>query len=185
MLPLPRAVEVRLEDQFLPSLGATRPVMGFHISIIGPFFWTTADTAEPLARLREVCAQTRLPQLVIHGIDIIENAPDDCAVFLTVRPVRVLRSLQQSLLQVLGNTITPQYHRAGPFRPHITIGLGLPSRVAQTLGKSAASSFHACLDVAELWLVEQRHQSPWRSLLALSLGSAAEPRGLDAESADG
>lgn len=190
MVRLPRAVEVRIEDRFLPSIGATRPAMGYHVSIVGPFYWAVDDQQAPLARLRHACAHARPLLLRIRGIDVFENAPDDCGVFLGVGPVRPLQALRQQLLVALGEAITPQYQRSGPFRPHVTIGLNLPSQVGRTLLQSGRAPFRAHFEAREIWLLEQRPQNPWRPLLAFGLGLAADgstpaPRELGREETDG
>ena len=190
MIRLPRTTEVRIEDRFLPSVGATRPPMGYHISIVGPFYWASDNVEPSLSRTNSACAQASPLALRIRGVDVFENAPDDCGVFLHVGPVRPLRALRERLLAALGEAITPQYHRVGPYRPHVTIGLNLPSRVGQALLQSGKQPFRARFAADEVWLMEQRPQSPWRPLLAFCLGSAANgseraPRRLDMEHIDG
>ncbi|MEN6478721.1 MAG: 2'-5' RNA ligase family protein [Anaerolineales bacterium] len=185
MIPLPRAVAVRIEDRFLPKLGATRPAMGYHISLVGPFFWVDQMTDNTLERLQRACARAKPLQLTISGLDVFENAPDDCGVFLNVHPLGPVRQLYEQMLAALSDDITLQYHRAGPYRPHITIGLNLPSQVCQSLRNSVVTPFHARFCANELWLMEQPPMSPWLPLLALSLGSAKPPRALSRERADG
>lgn len=185
MIPLPRAVAVRIEDRFLPRLGVTRPAMGYHISLVGPFYWVDRMTEDVLARLCRACAQAEPLQLTISGLDIFENAPDDCGVFLDIHPLRPMRQLHDQMLAALGESITLQYHRSGPYRPHITIGLNLPSQVCQSLRNTVVTPFRARFRANELWLMEQQPMSPWLPLLALSLGSGKPPRDLSREREDG
>ena len=185
MLPVPRAIEVLIEDRFLPSIGATRPPLGYHVSIIGPFFWEGDARASALARVQQACAELSPLRLTVQGIDVFENAPDDCAVFVGIGPVRRLRRLHQRVLTALGGAIGMQYQRSGPFRPHITLGLNLPSRPCHGLRRDADASWHAHFLATELRLMEQQPQTPWRTLLSFSLGTDDAPRPLDAEQSDG
>jgi len=185
MLPLPRAIEVAIEDRFLPSIGASRPAMGYHISVVGPFYWAGDERRPALARLREACAEMSPLRIIAQGIDVFENGPDDCAVFVSVGPVARLQRLRRHALRALGDGAKMQYERLGPFRPHITLGLNLPSRVRDGLLKHATQPFRVQFPASELWLMEQRPQSPWQPLLAFALGTDAAPRALDVEQNDG
>jgi 2'-5' RNA ligase len=185
MLPVPRAIEVKIEDRFLPRLGATRPSMGYHVSIAGPFFWVHEAHEPALERVQRVCAELSPARLAVQGIDVFENAPDDCAVFIEIGPVRRLRRLHRHVLGALGSAVSMQYQRSGHFRPHITLGLNLPSHACDSLRQNAGNPWRAHFLVTEMWLIEQRPQNPWRPLLSFSLGTGDAPHPLSMERNDG
>ncbi len=185
MLPLPRALQVRIEDRYLPSVGATRPSMGYHISIVGPFFWRDQDTDAALETIARVCAATKPLRISLHHADVFRNAPDDNGVFIAVRPVWALRRLHRRLRRALRQEIALQHQYGGLFRPHITLGLNLPAPSRDTLLRSARKPLDSRFEAAELWLMEQRPQDPWRPLFSFALGRDEPPHPLHEETGGG
>ncbi len=71
---LPRQVEVRIEDAYLALAGTTKPVMGYHISLLGPFHVPDEADSPFLANIGAVPAGVQrgrdpsTPNLVGGGI---------------------------------------------------------------------------------------------------------------------
>lgn len=185
MIPLPRALQVRIEDRFLPSIGASRPSMGYHITVLGPFFVTAEEPEQILPAIAESCAASAPMRISLQHVDVFENAADDHAVYISVRPLWALRRLHRRLYQALQHQVKAQYTRLEPYRPHITLGLNLPAQSRDILLRSAHEPFEALFEADEIWLMEQGPQGPWQPLFAFRLGQHQEPRPLGIEHSHG
>jgi 2'-5' RNA ligase len=168
---IPRPVEVRIEDAFLTLVGITRPIMGFHITLVGPFMWV-AESPPPRAldRLARLCLRIQPLEVEIDGQGAFVGAESN-AVYLRVRRDEALCRLQAQADHLLRAHITLQ--REFPpdkYVPHVTLGLGLsPDERDRALVILADAGFSATVAVRELHLVEEQPGSPWRPLLALPL----------------
>ena len=180
---LPREVEVRIEDAFLGLLSTSKPTIGYHITLLGPFLLLVDDLDACVARIVQVCYHTRPFSVRVGGLGAFKES-DDNAVFLDVlENDRVVR-LHRRLVRATQEDIRPQYAWSRgpgpqPFRPHITLGLGLTDRELQTfLRTSDDGAVDEAFGICELSLVEQRPGEPWHYVnafpLAAQVGGPAE-----------
>lgn len=174
---LPRQVQVQIEDAFLTQVGITRPIMGFHITLVGPFTWL-AESPPPrvLDRLARLCLRTQPIEIGIGGQGAFVGLESN-AVYLRVERHEALCRLQARADHLLRTHITLQ--REFPpeqYVPHVTLGLGLTSEERdRALATLAEARFSAAVPVNELDLVEEQPGSPWRPVLTLPLAGQPPP----------
>lgn len=187
MIRLPRHIEVALEDLFLPQPAASRPVMGYHISIVGPFYWRQPITDQCVAVLQGVCARCAPPQVFLGGLGVFNNAPDDQVVYVRVVNSETLLTLREELMGVLGDKVIFQREQEPDgYVPHVTLALNLSHGEAKgLLATDGASEFEAAFEASEVLLVRQEPNCPWKPLIALVVGRDDPPRLLAAEHQDG
>lgn len=177
LILLPRAAEIRIEEIFLPLAGITKPTMGYHISVLGPFF-VRAERPDRLSELVPTACRPSPPFSVrLAGLGAFRS-PGDNSVFIQIvdpKPVLALheamrRGLEPDLL------LTDERYRAwnvNEYEPHVTLGLNLSDReLAQLLHVGQDHPFDLSFGVKEIWLAEQPPGAPWRMLRAFPLGQA-------------
>ncbi|MHB1317033.1 MAG: 2'-5' RNA ligase family protein [Anaerolineae bacterium] len=174
---IPRPIEVQIEDAFLTLVGITRPIMGFHITLVGPFMWI-AEKAPPrvLDRLARLCLRTQPIEIQISGQGAFVGLESN-VVYLQVERHEGLCRLQAQADHLLRKHIALQ--RESPpeqYVPHVTLGLGLtPEERDRALATLAEARFSAAVPVNELDLVEEQPGSPWRPVLTLALAGQPPP----------
>jgi 2'-5' RNA ligase len=174
---LPRPVEVQIEDAFLTLVGITRPIMGFHITLVGPFMWIAeSPPARLLDRLSRLCLRTQPMEIEIDGQGAFVGVESN-AVYLRVARQTALCRLQAQTDHLLRPHILLQRDLApDKYVPHVTLGLGLtPEERDRALSTLADAHFSAAVPVCELHLVEEPPGSPWRSMLTLPLAGQPPP----------
>ena len=178
VIRIPREIEVQIEDTFLTLVGITRPIMGFHITLVGPFLWKGDANSAVLDQLAQSVQNYEPFQVTIGGSGAFVGE-DANAVYIAVEQSPALRELQARahwLLRphiVLQREIPPE-----EYIPHVTLGLGLtPEERDRALVALADRPITATLEVAELHLVEETAQSPWRAVRSFPLAGQlpAEP----------
>ncbi|MGC9358842.1 MAG: 2'-5' RNA ligase family protein [Anaerolineae bacterium] len=187
VIRLPREHEVRIEDAYLGLSGLTKPVISYHITLLGPFR-LRREPAEAVASILDAACQRWEPfQVRVHRVGFFER-PDDHVAYLDVAtPERVI-ALRDFLLKQLLPLVLPENDRVAQFtlahyHPHVTLGLDLSD--VQRREILAATDKHP-LDLSFLvdcvWLVSQFGASPWRYERSFALsGDAQLPCAPDAE----
>ena len=178
---LPRAVEVHIEDAYLSMLGTTRPNMGYHITLLGPFYICDHCKAAALERVRAICQDTEPFSLRLQGLGTFAEQNNNVVYVRIADPTR-LATLHNTLLNETERLVTIQNARfrewtAERYMPHVTVGLGMTdSELSEFLRGSARFEIDATLAVSRLWLVEQYPNGPWRYVAEFPLGqSTGEP----------
>ncbi len=176
VIRIPRAIEVQIEDTFLTLVGITRPIMGFHITLVGPFLWKGDADNSVLDRLAQSVQSYEPFQVTIGGSGAFVGE-DANAVYIAVQHSAALRRLQAGahwLLRphiVLQREIPPE-----AYLPHVTLGLGLtPDERDRALVALANEPITATLEVVALHLVEEKPQSPWRAIGTFPLAGQPPP----------
>jgi 2'-5' RNA ligase len=176
---LPRAVEVRIEDAYLSMLGATRPIMGYHVTLLGPFYILDHCEAVTTQRVQAVCQHTEPFAIRLQGLGTFTEQ-DNNVVYVRIADPSHLAALHNNLLRETEDVIVPQNERyrewtAEHYMPHVTVGLGMmDSELAEFLRGSFRFEIDDTLEVTRLWLVEQRPSGPWQYVAEFALGNCVE-----------
>ncbi len=168
--PLPRGLEVRIEDLFLGLLGTSKPIMGYHITLVGPFVWQ-AEPREPyLERIAQVCAGWQPFSVRLNGLSAFRTANRN-AVYIPAQEADDLAALQRELQALLVPAITLQHEfPQETYQPHVTLGLGLTdSELRRVMAGSQERELDERFIVDEIYLVEERPSAPWRCIRTFSL----------------
>lgn len=175
---LPREVEVRLEDAFLSLVGVSKPVVGYHITLIGPFAWR-AESKEALDRLRQICATWRPFEIRFGDVGCFRGSNRN-ALYIRVLS-KMLEDLRRELWEALIPFIVVDSPGAGEeYLSHVTLALGLTDEELQRVVASLqTSTVEARFTVTDLHLLEERFQTPWRSIHTFPLGAGAALNGKD------
>lgn len=176
VIRIPRAIEVQIEDAFLTLVGITRPIMGFHITLVGPFLWNSDADSGVLDQLAHSCQSVEPFQITIGGSGAFVGE-DANAVYIAVEHSEALRELQARAHRLLHPQIALQREIAPEaYIPHVTLGLGLtPEERDRALVSLSNQAITATLQVVELHLVEQRPQSPWHLIRTFPLAGQPPP----------
>jgi 2'-5' RNA ligase len=176
---LPRSVEVLIEDVFLGLAGATKPTMGYHITVLGPFYLDEKVDYRFLTPVQQVCVRWQPFEVDISTVSFFE-APDDNAVYLRVLDGDGLIELHDDLLSAVGKIATMQNERIREwnetlYAPHVTLALKLSDKeLPQFLRKAASQDLHASFMVHEIWLCRQEPHAPWQYVAHFLLGTDEE-----------
>jgi len=187
VIRLPREHEVKIEDAYLGLSGLTKPVISYHITLLGPFR-LRRDTTKPIEGiLADACQRWESFQVRVHGVGVFETPGDHVAYLNVVTPERVM-ALRGFLLKQLLPLVLPENDRVAQFtlahyHPHVTLGLGLSDAQRQEI--LVATDTHP-VDLSFLvdcmWLVSQSGASPWHYERSFPLGGDAQsPCAPDAE----
>lgn len=176
VIRIPRAIEVQIEDTFLTLVGITRPIMGFHITLVGPFLWKGDADNSVLDRLAQNVQDYEPFQVTIGGSGAFIGE-DANAVYIAVEQSPPLRELQARAHALLHPHITLQREISPEeYIPHVTLGLGLtPEERDRALTALSRQPITATLPVVELHLVEEKPQSPWRLIHTFPLAGQPPP----------
>lgn len=179
---LPREVEVRIEDAYLNPAGASRPLMGYHISLLGPFFLPDKTRALALNSIAEVCRSHSPLAVRVAGLDVF-RAENDNVVFIKIVNPEPLIALHADLTRATEGRIILQRDRCEDdqeieecYTPHVTLGLGLSDEQLEHFMHSAAATrtLDATFEVASLWLADEAPPRPWQYVEEYALGKTSE-----------
>ena len=176
---LSRQVEVRIEDLFLSLPGATKPILGYHITILGPFFLPDEVERNSLTGVSDACRRFHTFGIRIAGVGAF-RAPDKNTAYLGVAEPEPLRSLYSALYAATEGQVAYQYDYSGRdpshFVPHVTLALDLADRELEMfLGGANDMLFDEAVDISEIWLAEQKPNSPWQYVTDYVLGDVPRP----------
>lgn len=180
---LPRALEVRIEDAYLSMLGTTRPIMGYHVTLLGPFYIRDHCESVAVQRVQAVCRRTEPFAIRLQGLGTFAEQNNN-VVYVRIADPSHLAALHNTLLHETEDVISPQNERyrewtAERYMPHVTVGLGMTdSELAEFLRGSFRFEIDAALDVTHLWLVEQHPNGPWQHVAEFPLGERIQEPGV-------
>ncbi|MBC7237896.1 MAG: 2'-5' RNA ligase family protein [Chloroflexi bacterium] len=164
---LPRAVEIRIEDVFLGLAGATKPTMGYHITVLGPFFLADGIDPRSLTPVSQVCARWRPFEVYISGLSAFQTK-DDNTVYLRVQDCNRIVDLHYDLLRATRGLINMQDERIlrwneEQYEPHVTLALNLVDKgLAEFMRAAATRDLQASFTVDKIWLCLQEPNGPWQ-----------------------
>jgi 2'-5' RNA ligase len=176
MLCLPRRVEVLIEDAFLRLAGSTRPAVGYHITLWGPFTLAEGvEGADLVAAVAVVGARWQPLRIHLEGLGAFRK-PNDNVVYMRLRDPEELAALHHALLDALAGTFAVDERSASwtgaRYSPHVTLGIGLSDAETDEFLRSAtARAFAAEFEAFAIWLVRQQPSGPWENLAGLPLGA--------------
>jgi 2'-5' RNA ligase len=168
--PLPRTLEVRIEDLFLGLLGTSKPIMGYHITVVGPFAWVDEPDESRLARIGEICAGWPAFAVRLQGLGAFRS-PESNAIYIPVRKAEQIAALHRVLQITLRGAIMPdrELPQEG-YLPHITLGLGLTDgELERVMAGVQERKLDERLLVQEIRLVEEGPSAPWRCIQTFAL----------------
>ncbi|MFH1084723.1 MAG: 2'-5' RNA ligase family protein [Chloroflexota bacterium] len=180
LIRVPRAVEVRIEDIFLHLQGTTKPLMGYHVTVLGPFQLPAGSDPLGLVGIEEVCRRQPPIEIELAGLGGFISH-DDNAIFVHVVDSEEGLRLHAELLASLAEQIEFPDERARlwnvrDYRPHVTLGLGLSDKQFESLLRAASDRHcHARFVAHEVLLMVQAPNEPWRTIATYPLGPAAAP----------
>jgi 2'-5' RNA ligase len=170
LVRLPRPVEVAIEDTYLNLLGTTKPSMGYHISLLGPFHLLEGGAPETaLSGVPAVCQRWEPFAVRISGLNVFRS-PDQNVVYLDIVNPALLVALHRDLLEATAGLIIPQDDRYREwtierYQPHVTLGLGLSDKELDSfLHSGLTHKLDESLEIKSIWLAGQAAHGPWRYL---------------------
>jgi 2'-5' RNA ligase len=176
---LPRPIEIRVEDLYLHIAGSTKPTMGYHITLVGPFFVLGDGDHRTLSGITEVCRDWQPFSVRLGGLGSYVS-PDNSAVYLRLMDPAPISALNHALTLALAGQIEtqivciPEIDEAC-YQPHVTLALMLTDRELGEFRRVGSEELTgASFEINELWLVQEMSNSSWRFVECYPLGDAAE-----------
>jgi 2'-5' RNA ligase len=164
---LPRAVEVRIEDAFLGIAGSTKPVMGYHITLLGPCLLQEGAFQAFAAAVTAACRRWSPFEVRVTGLGAF-RAKDDNVAYLEIADPRNVVALHEDLLRATDGLVIPQDERyrewcTTAYQPHVTLGLGLSdAELEEFLRAGGQRRFDERFKVTRIWLAAQAPQGLWQ-----------------------
>ncbi len=176
VIRVPREIENRIEDLFLGLSGTTKPVMGYHITLVGPFL--LRDGADPdLPEVTRICQGYAPFEVELTDLGAFQQINSNAVYVNLADPSHVIR-LHEDLMAALAHVIEFADERSlqwntHSYHPHVTLALGLSDKALEAfplgnIGHRCHSSFIA----DAIWLVAQRPNEPWRHLTCYALNAS-------------
>ena len=182
VIRVPRELENRLEDIYLNLAGTTKPVMGYHVTLLGPFSLVRGRDDLDHSQIEAVC-RVREPFVVeLEGLHVSAE-PNSNAILVDIVGPQEIIGLHDDLLAALGDQITFTTERARRwnlcnYRPHVTVALGLSDKeLAAFPVERSARQCHASFQVTSVSLAADNPSEPWRHLKSFHLGAGPHPSG--------
>ncbi|MBN1399249.1 MAG: 2'-5' RNA ligase family protein [Anaerolineae bacterium] len=179
VIRVPREIENKIEDLFLGLAGTTKPVMGYHITLLGPFALKPGiDGSEALGDIQRVCRRHEPFEIRLAGLEA-SREPDSNAVYLGVLDAHRSTALHADLLDLLSRHIEfaderSEVRNTEQFRPHVTLALGLTDKALSTFPlESLEHRCRSAFSADEIWLVTQEPDEPWQHVRSFPLGASA------------
>jgi 2'-5' RNA ligase len=177
---LPRDVQLRIEDTYLHWQGITRPSMGYHVSVLGPFVIAVGHSQDDLAVIADVCLKQPSFHLLLGEPGVFQNTGNEVAYLALYNP-EPMRLLHKMLLESTREIVaapSPEYHlwTVEQYVPHVTLGIGLNREMAAEFLLYARR--HPCTlrcHVQELSLLKQLGGSVWQQLAQFALKGVNKP----------
>jgi len=175
---IPRELEVRIEDTFLALAGATKPAMGYHVTLAGPFWLRDDAGPESLAQLRRLTERSDRMSVRVSGLGAFE-APNDNTVYLPVQYSPALWDLRDQVVEAVSHCaeFADEHVRAwnlGAYHPHISLGIKVSDReLLEFWSQGDRSETVLSFDVDRVWLAEQVPNGPWQHVAEFPLGDLA------------
>jgi len=175
VIRVPRDVEVRIEDTYLSVIGMTKPTMGYHLTLLGPFRLSDDLTAPHLPAVTRLCREQAPFEVHLAGLGVYRTE-DNNAVYLGVTEPEKVASLHTHLLEVTRDVALPENETLRvwtieKYNPHVTLGLGMSdSELQEFLRLAQTRGLEASFTVNSIWLVAQDTSGPWEFVTEYRLG---------------
>lgn len=169
LIRLPRAVEVLIEDRFLHGIGTTRPTMGYHITLLGPFRLHEDADAAVLDKAAQVCRAWPAFDVRLAGLGTFEMRDRNTLFIPVISPERLI-ALHDALLTALEGDILLGRDPSEGYQPHVTLGIGLLDTDIPALFRDAAM-LDETFAVRKIWLAAQPPNVPWLHLASYPLSA--------------
>ena len=175
VIRVPHETGIAIEDRFLALAGISKPSMGYHITLVGPFFLGEGQDVGVFEALAVVCERAFPVGVEVNGLGVFSGR--DHTVYLPVVENEDLLRLHRALLTYLRPHIVQQYDRCesdeNQFLAHITLGLGLSDKELEAFCQdNGQPAFRTAFSRRAVWLAEQRPNTPWRYRDQYALGEA-------------
>ena len=176
---VPREVEVLIEDAYLHLAGSTRPLMGYHVTLLGPFYLLGDSPLDALPGLAEVCGATRPFDLVATGMGAF-HAGDTHTVYLSAGEGPQPDALHWALVEALHDDVEMcnehvRVWNLEGYKPHITLGMNLTDQeldAFMTLGLVREPEIR--FTVNQISLVQEALNGLWQHVACYPLGATAD-----------
>lgn len=172
---LPREVEVRIEDTYLGLVGITKPTMGFHITLVGPFHLPEGAGMEALSGVADVCARWQPFRVRVYGLGTFE-VEENNVVYLHVAEAQRIMALHDDLLEETAACVVHQNEQyrewnVESYYPHVTLGLGLSDQELSILLHDAANRvLDETFEISRIWIAAQPPHGSWHYVASYTLG---------------
>lgn len=175
---VPRDIEVIIEDAYLHLAGSTRPLMGYHVTLLGPFYLLGDSAHDALPGLVKVCDATRPFELVVTGMGAF-HAGDTHTVYLSAGKGDQPDALHWALVEAMRDEIEMcnehiRVWNMERYHPHITLGMNLTDRELDdfmTLGLVHDLEIRFAVD--RISLVQEGLNGLWQHVACYPLGATA------------
>jgi len=173
---LPRDAEVRIEDAYLSVIGVTRPAMGFHLTVLGPYRLAPGVPSPHLPAVAQACRAFKPFAVRLSGLAVFRNESDS-AVYLRVSDPEPVVMLHERLLRAARNDVVPENEQIRDrmfenYTPHVTLGLHMADPDLDEflrLGEQRRVDVQFAVD--RVWLVSQVPGGPWEYIAWYPLGT--------------
>ncbi len=175
VIRVPRDIEVRIEDTYLSVIGVTKPSMGYHLTLLGPFLLADSVAGPHLPAVTRLCREEAPFDVHLAGLGT-SRSENSNAVYLGVADPDKVMSIHNRLLDVTRDITTPENETLRiwtieRYSPHVTLGLGMTdSELEEFLRLVQARDVQASFTVDRIWLVEQAPGGPWEFVAEYRLG---------------
>jgi 2'-5' RNA ligase len=176
LVRVPREVEVRIEDTFLSVIGATKSSMGYHLSLLGPYYLAEGQSSPFLPAIARVCRTHGPFTLRLAGLGTFRTANNN-AVYLGVTNPEPIIELHAALLEATAQFTVPQNAQmriwtVDNYLPHVTLGLGMDDGdLEEFLRAGISRDVDATFVVNSIWLAAQAPNGPWEYVAEYPLGT--------------
>lgn len=171
---LPHEAQSRIEDTYLHWQGITRPPMGYHVTVLGPFVIIDGHNQDDLAVVTSLCLKQPSFRLVLGEPGVFQNAANQVA-YLALHNPEPMRALHEVLLEGTRDIVaapSPEYHlwTVEQYIPHVTLGIGLgENAVAEFLSFAQRYPLKLRCQVQDLRLLKQLGGGVWQQLARFPL----------------
>ncbi len=170
ILRISREVAARIEDTYLRLENITKPTMGFHITLLGPFYLGHGASLDSLRQVARVCAQWHPFNVEVAGVGVFRESGDNTVYLQVTNPTDIV-ALHEAVANAAAERIeipdeASRRWNYEAYYPHITLGLRLSDRRAQELSINVSQQrFREVFQANCVSLVRQERTGPWQYLL--------------------
>lgn len=180
VIRLPREVEVQIEDTYLSVIGVTKPSMGYHLTLLGPYCLVPGVESPFLPAISRVCRQHEPLDIHLNGLGVF-RAENSHAVYLRVVDAEPVYALHKALLEATADIVMAENEQlhvwtVANYNPHVTLGLRMSDgEMEEFLRLGRERSLDVTFRARSIWLAEQVPNGPWEFTAEYALGTAQRP----------
>ena len=179
MIPVPREAEVRIEDAYLHLAGSTKPLMGYHVTLLGPFFLADPSLSDMLPCVEKACRNAVPFELTVMRLDAF-HGDGMHVVYLSVGDGDQLAALHWALVEATRGHLEMPNERVRVwnlecYEPHITLGMGLTDAELDAFVELGLVRDPELAFLGDrISLVEQAPNGLWQHIACFPLGGALD-----------